>query len=143
MKSVVLSIVCLALAFACTKNDATSIPSDNLVGKWEPTYEVYDSTAKKWTSIQTFVALPVIEFASNGNFLKDNKPAGDQDCCGFVGNKYTVKDNKITFSDFKPCPNVGCIALYCDGWKILKLENDVLELSECPGGVMRYKRVKN
>ena len=62
----------------------------------------------KWETINTLVALPTIEFTADGKFLSDGKPGAD--CCGWIGNKYTLKDSKITFSDFNPCPNVAGIA---------------------------------
>ncbi len=142
MKTLFVAIL-MALVVVSCKQDSQSIGvQENLVGKWAPTYETYDESTQKWNSIQTLVALPTYEFTADGKVLQNDKPAGDQDCCGFIGNKYSFKNTKITFSEFKPCPNVSCIAQYCDGWTVRKLEGDIMEVSQCPGGIMRYKRVK-
>ena len=149
MKKSILFLVLSVIIFSCksnepspNNNDSKRTSSNLIVGKWNPTYEQFDEGSQKWIQIQTLVALPSLEFTADGHFLKEGKPAGDQDCCGFIGNKYEVKDDKITFSEFKPCPNTNCITIYCDGWKILKLDDDVLEVKECPGWTMRYKRGK-
>jgi hypothetical protein len=135
--------ILMALAVVSCKQDGQSIGTqESIVGKWAPTYELFDESTQKWSSIQTLVALPTYEFTSDARVLQNDKPAGDQDCCGFIGNKYAFKNGKITFSDFKICPNVSCYALHCDGWTIRKLEGDIMEIAQCPGGIMRYKRVK-
>ncbi|MFY7829560.1 MAG: hypothetical protein ACOVQ4_20675 [Flectobacillus sp.] len=135
--------ILMALAVVSCKQDAQSIDAQpSLVGKWIPTYELYDESTQKWNSIQTLVALPTYEFTADARVLQNDKPAGDQDCCGFIGNKYSFQNGKITFSEFKPCPNISCLAIYCDGWIVRKLEGDILEVAQCSGGIMRYKRVK-
>ncbi|MEA5137609.1 hypothetical protein [Arcicella rigui] len=138
MKILSLSVAILMLISSCksvdevtpNKENSSKVSASELVGKWSPTY-IQKSKAEgaTWTTINTLVALPVIEFTADGNFLSDGKPGAD--CCGWVGNKYSYQDNKITFSDFKPCPDVMCIALACDGWKVHQLQSDTLVIEDC------------
>ncbi len=138
MKLLTLSLGLLLMVSSCKsvdevtpgKESSAKVSTNQLVGKWNPTYMQKDKGADaKWTTINTLVALPTIEFTADGNYLSDGKPGAD--CCGWIGNKYTFKDNKITFSDFKPCPNVLCIAIACDGWTVQKIENDTLVVENC------------
>lgn len=113
-----------------TKENSSKVSASELVGKWAPTYMYKSKEAGAvWTTINTLVALPVIEFTANGKFLSDGKPGAD--CCGFVGNSYSLKDNRITFSDFSRCPNVACVTITCDGWGVQKIENDTLVIETC------------
>lgn len=144
------TIVLLGLLFlgvACEKENVDVVGSDKsknnlkisagIVGKWSPLYlSLIDG---KWQSINTFAALPEIEFTANGNFLSDGKAGAD--CCGFVGNKYNIIGNKIKFSDFKYCPNVSCIAMVCDGWVADEIVGDTLTLTDC-FGKSKYLKVK-
>ncbi len=137
MKLLSLSIVFVGMLVACnsagivTPLDANAQKNANsLVGKWNPTYlqKTKDPNAQ-WTTINTLVALPTIEFTADGKFLSDGKPGAD--CCGFVGDNYTFSNNKITFSGFRPCPDVLCVAAVCDGWKVESIVNDTLTLESC------------
>ena len=81
------------------------------------------------------MALPVYEFTSNGNFLRDGQPSGA--CCA-SGNKYSVSENKIIFDDRPICPLVKC-ALY--DWAIIEIKGDTLILEEY-NARSKYVRIK-
>jgi hypothetical protein len=138
MKLLSFSIALLIMMGACksvddsalTNQNSAKISSNQLVGKWSPAYiQKGKGVGEQWTSIQTLVALPSIEFTAQGDFLMGDKPGAD--CCGFIGNKYVLNDNKVTFSDFKPCPNVSCIAMVCEGWVIEKIGSDTIVVDDC------------
>ena len=113
-----------------SKENSSKVSASELVGKWAPTYiQKSKAEGSTWTTINTLVALPVIEFTADGKYLSDGKPGAD--CCGIVGNKYSLNDNKITFSDFSTCPDAICLAVVCDGWKVQKLESDTLVIESC------------
>ncbi len=147
MKLLSLSIVLVGMLVACnsagivTPLDANAQKNaSGLVGKWNPTYlQKSKDPSAQWTTINTLVALPTIEFTADGKFLSDGKPGAD--CCGFVGNSYTLKDNKIIFADFKTCPEVSCIAVVCDGWKVESIANDTLTVESC-FSTNKYVRAK-
>jgi hypothetical protein len=131
------------LLVACTsKEDSLTIfdvVNINIVGKWAPTYFTQtknaDGTFGEWHRINTFVALPVYEFTSDGQFLTDGKPAAN--CC-FAGNKYSVAVNKISFTEIMNCPNALCVACPAS-WTINEIKGDTLILEEC---MARNKFVK-
>jgi hypothetical protein len=111
---------------ACTSKE--DIAPATIVGKWAPTYitqtKQADGTFDAWHTINTFVALPVYEFTSDGRFLRDGQPGGQ--CC-LSGNKYNVAGSKITFDDLPICPTIKC-ALY--GWTIIDVTSESLILEE-------------
>jgi hypothetical protein len=50
--------ILMALAVVSCKQDGQSIGTqESIVGKWAPTYELFDESTQKWSSIQTLVAL--------------------------------------------------------------------------------------
>jgi hypothetical protein len=133
--------------FACKKEEVDLVGSEKsknnlkisagIIGKWSPTYlSLIDG---KWQTINTFAALPEIEFTIEGKFLSDGKPGAD--CCGFVGNKYSITENKIKFSDFKYCPEAACIAIVCEGWIAESIKNDTLTLTDC-FATSKYVKIK-
>ena len=125
-----LLFVAFSLAFILDTCDSKTIQPQKLIGKWNPAYQVQnkasDGSWDKWTTINTFAALPPIEFTADGNFLRDGKPGAD--CCS-AGNKFTVSDNIITFSEFKSCPQVKCKD--CSKWTINQLDSDTLVVEVC------------
>ncbi len=148
-KNVMFMLALLAVGAACKKTEMDlekdgkvtnklKITASSLVGKWSPTYLTLMPSGQ-FEQINTFAALPEIEFTANGKFLSDGKPGAD--CCGFVGNSYQLNENKIKFSDFKTCPEVTCIAMVCEGWVAESIENDTLTLKDC-FGTSKYVRTK-
>ena len=137
MKRIALMAFTVVSLMACSsskngKDDPTParVANSAIVGKWSPTYITTskgDNT--NWHTIQTFVALPTIEFRADGKFLKDGQPGAD--CCGLTGNSYAVTATKITFSDKKTCPEVACLAIYCEGWQFEKATGDTLIFEDC------------
>lgn len=132
------------LLVACTSKEDSLLLSESslnvsIVGKWAPTYFTQtknaDGTFGEWHRINTFVALPVYEFTSDGQFLTDGKPAAN--CC-FAGNKYSVAVNKISFTETKNCPEALCMACP-SSWTISEIKGDTLILEEC---MARNKFVK-
>lgn len=110
---------------ACTsKQDISPV---EIVGKWAPTYMVQnkntDGSWSNWTTINTLVALPVIEFTSDGRYLTDGKPGAT--CC-YAGNRYSISGNTIDFTERLGCPNVDCIPYA--GWIIYSLKDNTLIL---------------
>jgi hypothetical protein len=110
--------------------EADIIIPEKLLGKWDPTYQIQTKTSDgnwgPWTIINTLVPLPTIEFTPKGRFLTDGKDGGD--CC-YAGNKFTVSNNIITFSDIKSCPQMSCSN--CIQWGIQRLDSDTLVLEAC------------
>jgi hypothetical protein len=134
-----------ALVGACTSVEVApdtktvAESSSFLIGKWLPTYIVQNAGETKWTTIQTFAALPTYEFTSTGKFLVNGKAT--EECCPRVGKTYSAKDGQITFSDFNSCPNVACIALAYDPWKFSQGTGDTLILQETTSRA-KYIRAK-
>ncbi len=124
MKPTTLIIAFLLIACA-SKED---IAPNTIVGKWAPTYKVQskqaDGTFGPWGTINTLVALPVYEFTSDGQFLRDGKPGGK--CCS-SGDKYSVSGNKITFDTPPICLTARC-TIY--DWIIVEIKGDSLILEE-------------
>lgn len=115
---------------ACTsKEDITPV---TIVGKWTPTYITQtrqaDGTFDAWHQINTFVALPVYEFTSDGRFLKDGKPGAD--ACNIAGNKYSVSGSTILFTELLDSKSVPACK-NCTGWKFEFAKGDTLILDEC------------
>lgn len=142
MKNFLYFIVLLALlVISCNKE--TNIEPKELVGKWEPTYQVFNESTQQWETLKVYMLLPKIEFTSNGSFLINNRPAAEGDCCGSLGNKYGVSGKTIIFSEFNtPCPDALCLSSNCKDWIIKRLASDTLELKQCPNVTYRYIRVK-
>ncbi len=135
-----LLIVALSLAFLLDTCDSKVIEPKELIGKWNPTYQIQnknpDGRWGPWSTINTFVALPQMEFTRNGDFLRDGKPGAD--CCS-AGNKFTVANNVITFTDLKSCPQVKCMD--CSKWTINQLDSDTLVIEVCDSR-SKYSRGK-
>lgn len=120
------TLIISLLLIACSSKE--DIAPAKIVGKWAPTYitqtKQADGTLGAWYTINTLVALPVYEFRSDGQFLRDGQPGGT--CCA-SGNKYSVSENKIIFDERPVCPTVKC-ALY--DWTIIEIKKDTLILEE-------------
>jgi hypothetical protein len=112
------------LLIACTSKDIT--PSE-IVGKWAPSYMIQtknaDSTWGDWTTINIFIASPVIEFTSDGRYLTNGQPGAN--CC-YAGNKFSISGNTINFMEQLSCPNISCVTN--SGWIIYSLKDDTLIL---------------
>lgn len=128
-------IISLFLIACASKED---IVPTQIVGKWAPAYILQtknaDGTWGDWTTINTLIAIPVIEFTSDGRFLTDGKPGAN--CC-YAGNKYSISENTIDFTERLSCPNVDCVAY--SAWTIYSLKNNVLILET---GTIRKKYTK-
>ena len=137
MKNIALTILTVLSVIACK----TDIAPNVIVGKWLPTYITQtkntDGTWEPFHKINTLVALPVYEFTSDGRFLRDGKDGADY-CTS--GNKYTIVDNKITFTERQTCPTVKCIS--CENWTIIEIKNDTLILEECERVRNKFVRLK-
>jgi hypothetical protein len=112
----------LATISAC-KSDI--IVPEKLIGKWNHAYQVQyktsDGTWGPWNTFVTIAAIPPIEFTAKGKFLRDGKPGAE--CCT-AGNKFTVLNNTIIFSDLKNCPQMSCLPE--SRWEITRLDSDTL-----------------
>jgi hypothetical protein len=128
-------IISLLLIACASKED---IVPTTIVGKWAPSYMLQTKNADgswgNWETINTLVALPVIEFTSDGRYLTDGKPGAN--CC-YAGNKYSISGNTIDFTERLSCPNVDCVAYFA--WTIHFLKGDVLILET---GNIRSKYTK-
>ncbi|GAB3507206.1 hypothetical protein [Emticicia fontis] len=126
-----LLFVAISLAFIFDTCDSKKIiKPEALIGRWNPSYQLQTKNADgswgPWATINTLVALPSMEFTSHGDFLRDGKPGAD--CCS-AGNKFTVANNIITFSDLKSCPQVKCMD--CSKWTINQVDSDTLVIEVC------------
>ncbi len=119
------TLIISLLLIACTSKE--DIAPTTIVGKWVPAYMLQnknaDGTWGEWTTINTLIAIPVIEFTSDGRYLTDGKPGAN--CCS-TGNKYSVSGNTIDFTERLSCPNVDCIPYFA--WTIYSLKDDMLIL---------------
>ncbi|WP_337040755.1 hypothetical protein [Emticicia sp. 17c] len=132
----------LAGSLFLTACQPKAIVPAKLIGEWNPTYQIQerttDGTWGPWTTISTFAALPSIEFTADGRFLREGKEGAD--CC-YAGNRFTVSDNTIFFTEFKSCPQVRCAN--CTTWQINRLEADTLVIEACDiGPRSKYARKK-
>lgn len=126
------------LLIACTSKD---INPKEIVGKWAPNYMLQTKNADgswgDWVTINTLIALPVIEFTSDGRFLTDGKPGAN--CC-YAGNKYSISGNTINFTEKLNCPNISCVSN--SGWIIYSLKSDTLILETNNGARNKYTKTK-
>lgn len=125
-----LLFVAFIMALVLDTCQSDSISPKELIGVWNPAYQIQnknpDGTWGQWLTINTLIALPPMEFTIDGKFLRDGKPGAA--CCS-AGNKYTVKDNTIIFSDFMSCPNIRCMD--CSKWVINQLDFEILVIEVC------------
>ncbi len=137
MKKIPGILLFVTLAFSCQQIYTSP---QKLIGKWDNTYYVQtlDSTGKwsDWTLINTFAALPQLEFTSEGKILWDGKPSTS--CCSYLS--YALKGNKIHLSD-PAASDALCNCAACDVWEIEKLTDEILEIDMCYSKV-RYSRAK-
>ena len=131
----------MVIAFVtCTSKESMTPASIDIVGKWKPTYlmqsRLANGTYEPWQTINTLVALPVYEFTSDGKFLKDGKSGAS--CCS-SGNKFSMINSKITFTELLPCATACPV---CDNWTIIEIKNDTLVLEECARVRNKFVRTK-
>ncbi len=119
------TLIISLLLIACTSKE--DIAPTTIVGKWAPTYMLQNKNADDswgdWVTINTLIALPIIEFTNDGRYLTNGKPGAN--CC-YAGNKYSISGNIIDFTERLGCPNVDCIPYA--GWIIYSLKDDTLIL---------------
>jgi hypothetical protein len=136
------TLIISLLLMACTSKDSITPTSTDIVGKWSPTYFTQSKNAngtwEPFHKINTFVALPVYEFTSDGRFLRDGKP-GALICTS--GSKYKVSGDKITFTERDPGEvSVDCIP--CENWAIVEVNSESLILEECARVRNKFVRTK-
>lgn len=131
-------VIGLASIISSCKSDI--IVPEKLIGKWNHAYQVQyktsDGTWGPWNSFVTIAAIPPIEFTAKGKFLRDGKPGAE--CCT-AGNKFTVLNNTIIFSDLMSCPQMSCIP--APRWQITRLDTDTLVV-EAASVRSKYSRAK-
>jgi len=127
MKQLFVTLLLITVIVAC---NSKYISPEKLVGKWSPAYQIQKKNAEgnwsEWSAIDTYPALPDIEFTIDGKFLVDGQPGAG--CCS-SGNKYTVSGNTIIFSEFASCPNFRCMPCY--EWEVKELNAQTLVLESC------------
>ena len=140
MKTITLITLVITLFIACTSKESITPISTDIIGKWSPTYITQsknaDGTYEPFHKINTFVALPVYEFTSDGKFLKDGRSGAS--CCS-SGDKYVIENNKITFSQQMSC---ATICPPCDNWAVIEIKNDTLVLEECARVRNKFVKIK-
>lgn len=141
MKTIASITLTIILFIACTSKQSITPTSTDIVGKWSPTYITQtknaNGTYEPFHKINTFVALPIYEFTSDGRFLRDGKDGAD--CCT-SGSKYMVTESKITFTERQICRGLMCIS--CENWVIMEIKDDTLILEECVRVRSKYVRIK-
>lgn len=141
MKIVIFLSLVFGVLLSCNKG--IEIQPQFLIGKWKPSYHVFNESTKQWEALKVYMLLPDIEFTSDGKFLINGRPGAEGDCCGSIGNKFSISGNTIVFSEFNPpCPNALCLSTDCKDWIIKRLASDTLELRQCPNAIYRYTREK-
>ncbi len=137
MKKLIFVIGLAAIISSC-KSDV--IVPEKLNGIWNHAYQVQyktqDGTWGPWNSFVTIAAIPPIEFTAKGKFLRDGKPGAE--CCT-AGNKFTVLNNTIIFSDLMSCPQMSCLPT--SRWEITRLDTDTLVV-EAASVRSKYSRAK-
>lgn len=136
---IVNSVFLILLLMSCESINVGQ-SATNIKGVWSHTYLQRTKSGNSWGNweqINTFAALPNLEFRANGDFLMGDKPGGAE-CCQ-PGNTYKIEDTKIIFNDQKNCPNVSCLTM-CN-WDINAIKGDTLILQQC-NSMSKYVRVK-
>lgn len=138
MKTIALFFLVLLLNSCSTEQ---MIPREDLIGTWAPTYEIRqkDENGKwtDWQTINTYILIPSITFTDDGKLLWNGVPANG--CCSFT--TYDLNGNDITLGGLITCPNVKCGN--CSDWKIIKLEENILELQFCEEKQERFRLAKD
>ena len=137
MRNLYITLGFIITLIAC-KSDA--IVPEKLVGRWSHAYQAQyktsDGTWGPWNTFVTITAIPPIEFTAKGAFLRDDKPGAE--CCA-AGNRFTVLNNTIVFSEVMSCPQMSCLP--CSKWEIPRLDSDTLVLEMCSVR-NKYARIK-
>ena len=138
MKTIALFCLVLLLNSCSTEQ---MIPREDLIGTWEPTYEIRqkDENGKwtDWQTINTYILIPSITFTADGKLLWNGVAANG--CCSFT--TYDLNGSDITLGGLITCPNVKC--KICPTWKIIRLEENILELAFCDAKQERYRLAKD
>ncbi|MFC0185464.1 hypothetical protein SAMN04515674_103249 [Pseudarcicella hirudinis] len=137
MKALFFALITTLLLNGCSKSN--DVKPNDLVAKWSHTYQLQsknqDGTWGEWYTINTFMAIPPIEFTADGRILYDGKPS--EACCTF--RNYQLNNKQIKLSNPVSCPAVDCFS--CGDWSVNKLENDTLILETCNNRA-KYVRIK-
>jgi hypothetical protein len=141
MRFSLIVVIVFGLMVSC---DTWIVSPNKLVGKWDSSYQIQEKDAdgkwSDWITINTFVALPQVEFTEDGKILFDGIPS--EQCCSYLS--YELKGKRIKFSDFantgENCATVDCYL--CDSWTIEKLTDKVLEVNSCENNKIRYLRAE-
>ncbi|MFT4735860.1 MAG: hypothetical protein ACI9K1_002824 [Arcticibacterium sp.] len=135
MKIVLLTLVALFILNCGMFNKNSKL----LLGKWDNSYQIRQKDSigvwSEWQTINTFVALPQLEFTANGKILWDGKLVTE---CGLFLSYQLVKD-EIELS--ATTPSERCNYTNCQKWEIEKLTDEVLEMNSCDSKV-RYFRAQ-
>jgi hypothetical protein len=129
------------LATVACKTDQTTTAQSKIIGRWAHTYQIKEKNSKgtfgKWITINTLVALPVLEFTKDGRILWDGKETTA--CCQFK--TFDEKTNNIlqlsNMVNSPACAAVDCAA--CDTWQYT-ISKDILVLEQCEV-VHRYQHL--
>ncbi len=135
-----LLILLFPLLFACEKTITSSVVSESaIVGTWSPTYLQSTKNANGvWSSFQrinTLVPLPEFEFKADGSFYSAGKAGA---ACCFAGNKYSLTNSKIVFSEKATCSTTSTCQ-ECSSWDLAFLPKDSLIIEQC---TVRSKFIK-
>jgi hypothetical protein len=138
MKTIIILILGIGIMMGCKSDNISPV---EIEGKWNNSYQIQTKVAKgkwsEWTTINTLVALPTLEFTNDAKILWDSKQSDY--CC--VPRTYKIKDGNIltyTSGTFN-CELALCVA-YKD-WVIEKITSDTLEINQFYTKV-RYLRAK-
>jgi len=81
-----LNLCLIVVLFFLISCDTEMVNPNKLVGKWDNTNQIQqkgsDGKWSDWITINTFVALPQLEFTKDGKILYDGKPS--ESCCSFL-----------------------------------------------------------
>jgi hypothetical protein len=136
MKSLV--IICFTFLIIISCKSIEINPTD-IIGKWRPSlyipYNFKDDTWGKAYPIDSLSKNYIIEFTNDNKFLINGKSGG---VCCYAGDKYSISENGITFSELSlnGCQNVFCYN--CAKWTIEKLDSETLILEECNKRKIQY-----
>jgi hypothetical protein len=130
MKSIAVIFLTILVVISCK---SIELDPSNIVGKWRfsgiTQYRSSVGTFGDWKIDKTYTNGSILEYTSDGRFLKDGKPGAD--CCTF-GDKYSLSGNKISFTELSRsvyCASVNCYD--CSTLTIEKINADSLILEVC------------
>ncbi|WP_304236148.1 hypothetical protein [Jiulongibacter sediminis] len=136
MKKLYLFCLLMPVLLSCSKAEIRN----GLIGDWDYGYEIRERKADgswdEWHTIQTYVLVPSVSFTTDGRLLYAGETSTA--CCTFK--KYSLKDNVIKLQDLVSCPYVDCA--YCDEWKVISIDDNVLILEKCDIIQEKYTRAQ-